>query len=102
MTAHEFLKKLKISGESLKYEVNAANKKHELWQRDSLSIEIYSRSVATQKLQYIHFNPVRAKWKLSNDDLDYPYSSARFFFIGWCPHQPKCLNIKMLQHNQSQ
>ena len=81
-TAHEFLKKLKISGESLKYEVNAANKKHELWQRDSLSIEIYSRSVATQKLQYIHFNPVSAKWKLSNDDLDYPYSSARFYETG--------------------
>ena len=81
-TAHEFLKKLKISGESLKYEVNAANKKHELWQRDSLSIEIYSRSVATQKLQYIHFNSVSAKCKLSNDDLDYPYSSARFYETG--------------------
>ena len=24
------------------YEVNAANKKHEFWQRDSLGIEIYS------------------------------------------------------------
>ena len=49
-TAHEFLKKLKLSGKSKMYEVNAANKKHELWQRDSLSIEIYSREVAKQKL----------------------------------------------------
>ncbi len=57
-TAHEFLKKLKIDGRSKHYEVNAANKKHELWQRDSLSVEIYSRGVAMQKLQYIHFNPV--------------------------------------------
>ena len=53
-TAHEFLKKLKINGKSRMYEVNAANKKHELWQRDSLSVEIYSRDVAIQKLQYIH------------------------------------------------
>jgi putative transposase len=57
-TAHEFLKKLKINGKSKMYEVNAANKKHELWQRDSLSVEIYSREVAMQKLQYIHFNPL--------------------------------------------
>ena len=60
-TAHEFLKKLKNNGKSLMYEVNAANKKHELWQRDSLSVEIYSREVAMQKLQYIHFNPVSGK-----------------------------------------
>ena len=41
-TAHEFLKKLKQDGISSLYEVNAANKKHEIWQRDSLSIEIFS------------------------------------------------------------
>ncbi len=81
-TAHEFLKKLKTSGQSKWYEVNAANKKHEIWQRDSLSIEIYSRVVAAQKLQYIHFNPVSSKWQLSKDDLGYYYSSARFYENG--------------------
>ncbi len=50
-----------INGKSRMYEVNAANKKHELWQRDSLSVEIYSRDVAMQKLQYIHFNAVSGK-----------------------------------------
>ena len=64
------------------YEVNAANKKHELWQRDSLSVEIYSKAVAVQKLNYIHFNPVSGKWKLSKDDQDYRYSSARFYETG--------------------
>ena len=49
-TAHEFLKKLKQSGQSKEYEVIATNKKHEIWQRDSLSVEIYSREVAKQKL----------------------------------------------------
>ena len=81
-TAHEFLKTLKISGQSVLYEVNAANKKHEIWQRDSLSIEIYSRAVAMQKLQYIHFNPVSKKWELAKDDLEYYFSSARFYETG--------------------
>ena len=81
-TAHEFLKKLKMKGEAVFYEVNATNKKHEIWQRDSVSIEIYSRETAEQKLNYMHFNPVAGKWKLSKDDLNYYYSSARFYEKG--------------------
>jgi len=44
--------------------------------------EIYSRSVAEQKLNYMHFNPVSGKWLLAKDDLDYHYSSARFYENG--------------------
>ena len=36
-TGHELLKLLKAEGKSNLYEVNAANKKHEIWQRDSLA-----------------------------------------------------------------
>lgn len=71
-----------MSGENDKYAVVASNKQHEIWQRDSLSIEIYSREVAMQKLSYIHFNPVNGKWKLAKYDLDYYYSSARFYENG--------------------
>ena len=71
-----------MSQQSVLYEVNAANKKHEIWQRDSLSIEIYSRAVAMQKLQYIHFNRVSKKWQLAKDDLEYYFSSARFYETG--------------------
>ncbi len=81
-TAYEFLKKLKVTGESKNYEVKAANKKHEIWQRDSLSVKIYSRAVAKQKLDYMHFNPVSKKWSLSKDDLGFYYSSARFYETG--------------------
>lgn len=81
-TAHEFLKKLKVSEQSGLYKVNAGNKKHEIWQRDSLSIEIYSKAVAIQKLKYIHFNPVNGKWQLAKDDVSYYYSSARFYDTG--------------------
>ena len=78
-TAHEFLKTLKQNGESKLYEVNAANKKHEIWQRDSLSIEISNREFAKQKIDYIHFNPVSGKWNLATDYLNYYYSSAKFY-----------------------
>jgi len=81
-TSHVLLKQLKAEGRSHLFEVRAANKKHEIWQRDSLGIEIYSRSVAKQKLDYIHFNPLSGKWKLANDDLGYFYSSARFYETG--------------------
>ena len=81
-TAHEFLKQLKKDGKCGDHKVTAPNKKYEIWQRDSLSIEIYTGSVAAQKLNYIHFNPVSRKWKLSKDDLDYHYSSARFYEYG--------------------
>jgi putative transposase len=81
-TAHLFLKQLKVDGETNLYEVNASNKKHEIWQRDSLGIEIYSKEVAKQKLDYIHFNPVSGKWMLAKDDLSYHFSSSRFYENG--------------------
>ena len=81
-TGHEFLKLLKHEGKSHLYEVQAANKKHEIWQRDSLGIKIYSVKVATQKLNYIHHNPVRGKWQLAADYLQYHYSSARYYETG--------------------
>ena len=81
-TAHEFLKILKQNGTSKLYEVNAANKKHEIWQRDSLSTEISNKGFAKQKIDYIHFNPVSGKWNLAKNYLDYYYSSAEFYETG--------------------
>ncbi|HMO63467.1 MAG TPA: transposase [Ferruginibacter sp.] len=81
-TGHEFLKILKAESKAYLYEVNAANKKHEIWQRDSLGIEIYSVKVAKQKIEYIHNNPINGKWQLAKDYLDYQYSSARFYETG--------------------
>ena len=62
--------------------MSALNKSHEIWQRDSLGIEIYDKEIAKQKLNYIHFNSVSGKWQLSKNDLDYYYSSARFYETG--------------------
>ena len=81
-TAHVLLKKLKVQRIDHLVRVNKANKLHEIWQRDSLAIELYTRSVAIQKLNYVHANPVRGKWKLSKDDIAYPFSSALYYETG--------------------
>jgi putative transposase len=39
-SAHLFFKQLKENEKAFIHEVNAANKKHEIWQRDALGIEI--------------------------------------------------------------
>ena len=80
--AHKLLDQLKQEGKSKDYLVSQSNKKHEIWQRDSLGIEIISLAVAIQKLDYIHFNPLSGKWQLAKDDLGYHYSSARFYETG--------------------
>jgi REP element-mobilizing transposase RayT len=81
-TAHNFLEQLQKERKDLLYKVTDGNKEHEIWQRDPLATEIFSLSVARQKLNYIHFNPVSGKWRLSKDDISYYYSSARFYETG--------------------
>ena len=81
-TAHKFRKHLEEENKLHLYKVDSGNKEHEIWQRDSLGVGIYSREVAKQKLDYIHGNPVRGKWSLSKDNISYYYSSAKFYETG--------------------
>ena len=81
-TAHQFKEYLKLNGGLEIFKVDAHNKAYEFWQRDSLGVEIWSRNVAKQKLEYIHANPVSGKWKLAKDDISYYFSSARFYEYG--------------------
>jgi REP element-mobilizing transposase RayT len=78
-TAHEFRKMLLREGKLSSYKVDAGNKEHEFWQRDSLAIHLYSREVAMQKLKYIHANPLAEHWQLAKDPCEYKYSSARYY-----------------------
>jgi len=41
--------------------------------------EIVTERFMIQKLNYIHFNPVRGKWNLAEDYRDYQHSSAGFY-----------------------
>jgi putative transposase len=80
-TAHEF-KKILPQDELKNYAVEASNKRYEFWQRDPLAIQLYSKAVAYQKLDYIHSNPVSGKWHLAKDSCAYKFSTARFYELG--------------------
>ena len=47
---------------------------------------IFSDKFMTQKLDYIHHNPVSGKWNLVNDFTDYEHSSASFYETGVVKH----------------
>jgi putative transposase len=57
--------------------VNAKDRKHQVWERNSLSIPLWSENVLWQKIHYIHNNPVRAG--LCATPIEYSYSSAAFY-----------------------
>ncbi len=55
-----------------------------IWQRDSLAIRLYDRSIMEQKLTYLHKNPLQEHWSLVTDPVNYHYSSAAFYENGCC------------------
>ena len=40
--------------------VNAKDRKYQVWQRNPLSIDLWTKEVYIQKMEYIHINPVTA------------------------------------------
>jgi len=61
------------------FQVNKADRKHQIWQRNPLPILLYDREILHQKLDYIHKNPLQEKWKLANTPQEYKYSSASYY-----------------------
>jgi putative transposase len=59
--------------------VDKKDRKYQIWQRNPLAVELYSRKVIEQKLDYIHNNPVQGKWMLANNPMEYMCSSASFY-----------------------
>ena len=56
----------------LKYfEVKLKDRKYQFWQRNSLAIDLYTDTVFSQKLEYIHYNPVKAG--LCQNEEDYRF-----------------------------
>lgn len=60
--------------------VMARDRRFQVWERNSLSIPLWSDNVMWQKLTYIHYNPVKAG--LCNHPEEYKYSSASFYHNG--------------------
>jgi putative transposase len=62
------------------FKVNKYDREYQIWKREPLSIELLNESMLKQKLEYIHYNPVRAG--LCTVPEEYHYSSARFYYDG--------------------
>lgn len=80
-TAKQILAFLKTSDAHLyaKTEVQAADKRRQVWKRDSMSIDLYQQKFFGQKLDYIHANPCQPKWNLAPYPSAYLFSSASFY-----------------------
>ena len=78
-TAQQLKKSLEKKNQELRtpFLVNKPDRKYQIWKRRSLSIELSSDAVFEQKLNYIHYNPVKAG--LCECPEDYYYSSAKFY-----------------------
>ena len=55
---------------------------YQFWERNSLSIDLWTPDVFTQKVDYINNNPLQEKWRLAEFPEDYKYSSAKFYYSG--------------------
>jgi len=69
--------------------VGAKDRMYQFWERNPLSVELYTPAVMYQKLEYIHENPVKAG--LCRMPEEYRYSSASFYETGekewvWLSH----------------
>lgn len=81
-TAQQLKRALEKSNPDLleSFRVNKEDRIYQIWKRRPLSIDLISETVFNQKLDYIHFNPVKAG--LSINAEDYYYSSAEFYHNG--------------------
>jgi len=63
-----------------RFYVGAKDRKYQFWERNPLSIDLWTKEVFIQKMEYIHNNPVSAG--LCDYPEEYKYSSAKFYENG--------------------
>ncbi len=63
-----------------KFYVNAKDRKYQIWERNPLTIDLLTKEMFMQKMEYIHYNPVAAGLCVYPED--YKYSSAKFYETG--------------------
>jgi len=78
-TSQMMIKELRNNNPELlqDFYVGAKDRKYQIWERNPLTVPIWSEEVLKQKLNYIHCNPVRAT--LCVEPQDYKYSSASIY-----------------------
>ncbi|MEO6329606.1 MAG: transposase [Ginsengibacter sp.] len=63
-----------------KFYVGAKDRKYQIWERNPLSVDLSTKEMFIQKMQYIHHNPVVAG--SCSYPEEYKYSSAKFYETG--------------------
>ena len=78
-TGQQILKQLRNDDSPMLKEllVHAKDRNHQVWERNSLGVPLWTAQVFEQKLEYIHYNPVTAG--LCRLPEEYKYSSAKFY-----------------------
>jgi len=81
-TGHQFKKYLVAQNNELlsNYISTQSDRTYHFRERRARTIEIKSKEIAIQKLNYIHNNPIKEKWKLVSLSEDYRFSSVKFYF----------------------
>lgn len=62
------------------FRVDAKDRTYQFWERNPLSVELWTEAVMLQKIEYVHQNPTRAG--LCMRPSHYQYSSASFYDTG--------------------
>jgi putative transposase len=62
--------------------ITASDRQYNFWQRDPLAVKVSGRAMASQKLDYMHCNPLQPHWLLCNKPEEYRFSSAAFYEKG--------------------
>jgi REP element-mobilizing transposase RayT len=93
--AYEIIKHLKEKGaadllktlsDSLTEREKKKGQLHKVFKDSFDAKAIYSDKFLTQKIDYIHHNPVSGIWNLVNDFTNYEHSSASFYESGIIKH----------------
>ncbi len=65
------------------FRVDAADRQYQFWERNPLSVDLFTDKVFEQKLNYIHENPIQKNWKLCTYPEQYPWSTAAYYYKGF-------------------
>lgn len=89
--AYEIVKRLGLNGEQELLEIlsdsltetqKMKGQLHNVFRDNYDAKAIRSERFLKQKLRYMHLNPIRGRWRLTDDWRTYPHSSAGFYEFG--------------------
>ncbi|MDO8368812.1 MAG: transposase [Saprospiraceae bacterium] len=61
------------------FKVDRKDREYQFFKERPLSVPLFTDSIVSQKMDYIHRNPIQPKWNLAEVPEAYPWSSAGFY-----------------------